>query len=154
MKENHSPTQTAMMAQFARIFLSWRRYLQRRLNPSGLTLKQLYVLRQLLRDDYLYPSDIAEMLFCDRPTASVVLDNLEKHGWIRREQEEENRKYTRVFITANGKEKLASVQLHSRTEFDLFSDFTLDEKVEFARLLRKLSVRTEKIADAVPENQK
>ena len=80
------------MPRLSVAFLTWRRHLQRHLVPFGITLKQVYVLRQLVRREFLYPSKIAEMLFCDRPTATVVIRNLGKQGWVVREKDEQDRR--------------------------------------------------------------
>lgn len=60
--------------------------------------------------DFLYPSQIAEMLFCDRPTATVIIKNMEREKWVRRETDIENAKQVRISITEEGKQKLASLK--------------------------------------------
>lgn len=70
------------IARMGMIFLSRRRYHSVRAAKYGITLKQLFVLGYLARHGETTPSRIAELLFCDRPTASVILANCAKHGWI------------------------------------------------------------------------
>jgi DNA-binding MarR family transcriptional regulator len=141
------PTRSAIMSRLGVAFLTWRRYLQRNLAPYGITLKQHYVLRQLDQNEYLFPSDIAEALFCDRPTATVILDNLEKQGWVRRETDPDNRKYTRISITPGGREKLAELQALPDVDFDPLDPFTEEELREFSRLLTKLNHHLDQIRD-------
>jgi len=133
------------MGRLSVAFLTWRRHLQRNLVPYGITLKQEFVLHQLARKDYLYPSDIAEMLFCDRPTATVIIDNLAKQGWVRREKEEENRKYVRVSLTPVGKQKLTELDSIQWQDFDPLETFTEDEVNQFDLLLRKLQAHIEEV---------
>ena len=135
------------MSRLGIIFLTWRRYLQKGLVPYDITLKQLYVLRQLSKHEFLYPSDIAEELFCDRPTATVILDNLEKQGWVYREKEVGNRKYTRVLITAAGRQKFNEIQALDRQSFDPMACFTPAELEQFDHLLRKLDQHLEAIKE-------
>jgi hypothetical protein len=62
------------------IALTRSRRLQRQLLPHGLTLKQLHVLQELTRREVLNPSQIAETLFADRPTATVIIRNRRRLG--------------------------------------------------------------------------
>ncbi len=91
------------------ISLMWKRYLQKQLLHHNITLKQMYLLRQLMRVDFLYPAKIAELLFCDRPTASVIIGNLVKSGWVQKDQDPENRKRVRISITLSGAKKVNQI---------------------------------------------
>lgn len=133
------------MSRLGMIFLTWRRYLQRNLLPYGITLKQQYVLRQIARQGYLYPADIAEMLFCDRPTATVILDNLEKKNWVRREKDPENRKYIRVFLTEQGQAKVEELKEKPLESFEPFACFSPTEMEQFESLLIKLNSHLKQI---------
>jgi DNA-binding MarR family transcriptional regulator len=105
------------------IYLTWSRFLQKQLLPHDITLKQIYLLKQLIKTDYLYPADIADILFCDRPTVSVIIRNLEKKGWLEKQTDLENRKRIRISITLAGAKKLNQV-----TENGYKGDKALDLK--------------------------
>lgn len=141
--------QLTIMARIGTIFLTWRRYQQRDILPHKLTLKQLYVLRQLARKDFLYPSQIADMLYCDRPTATVVMGNMAREGWIIREKDPENAKQIRVSLTDKGRDKLLSVDKDTASKessaFDPLSCFSEDERQQLDILLTKLSEHLKKI---------
>lgn len=139
-----------LMSRLGIAFLTWRRYLQKQIAPRGVTLKQQFVLRQLSRRDYLNPSEIAGMLYCDRPTASVVIDNLEKQGWVRREKDPQNRKFLRISLTPAGMDKLAELDQVGEPEFDPLACFNVDEKQELERLLKKLNQHLAQIGDDEP----
>ncbi len=121
--------------------LIWKRYLQRELTPHKVTLKQFYLLGDLARQGVLYPMDIAEMLFCDRPTASVVIRNLVKRGWVRREMDPDNAKHVQVRITPEGRDKLQGIQRerekHRRRE-DPLGCFSKSEISALEQLLWRL----------------
>lgn len=138
-----------IMSKLGIIFLTWRRYLQRDLNPYKMTLKQLYILRQLTKKDFLYPSQLAEMLFCDRPTVTVIINNLEREKWIIREKDPENAKQIRILITDFGREKLHVVDntksSNAEKEFDPLACLSEDEKYQFNLLLNKIGKYIEKI---------
>lgn len=129
------------MSKLGVIFLTWRRYLQRDLISHKITLKQLHVLRQLERRVFLYPSQIADMLFCDRPTATVVIKNMERDGWVAKEKDPVNSKQIKVFLTPEGRQKLASLENRAKPpekEIDPLDCFSDDEKQLFDQLLNKL----------------
>lgn len=135
-----------IMAKMGVAFLTWRRFQQKCLNPNRITLKQLYVLSQLSKKEYLYPSQIANMCFCDRPTATVIIKNLEKSSWIQRERDSENAKQIKIFITTAGREKLNTIQWDDEiNHFDPLSCFTEEEKSQLDLLLNKLAEHLKQI---------
>jgi DNA-binding MarR family transcriptional regulator len=130
-----------VMSRLGVVFLTWRRYLEKTAKSSDLTLKQFYILRQLIRREYLNPSDIAEQLYCDRPTATVVIDNLVKYGYVIKERDQEDGKRIQVKITDKGRNqvKLAADAFDKMPKFDPLSCFTEVEKATFEELLIKLN---------------
>jgi DNA-binding MarR family transcriptional regulator len=127
------------MARLGVVFLTWKRHLQRGLAPHGITLKQLYVLRQLARREFLYPADIAEMLFADRPTVTVMLQGMAAKRWVVRETDLENRKRIRVRLTDAGRAKLDAVaHAESAPAGDPLAVLTEAERAELDRLLTRV----------------
>jgi DNA-binding MarR family transcriptional regulator len=138
---NKTLTHSGILGRLSVTFLTWRRFLARQILPFDMTLKQHYVLRQLEKKEFLYPSDIAEMLFADRPTATVIIDNLARRGLVRRDREDGNRKFVRVSITPAGRARMAELDTARWDAFDPLDSFTPEEAAEFDRLLRKLKTR-------------
>ena len=141
---------TQVMGKLGIAFLTWRRYLQRHLVPLGITLKQYYVLRSLGQREFLQPSDIANMLFCDRPTTTVIVRNMEKQGWVNRQKDTQDRRQTRVEITDAGNAKLDEVKQSSlwkaaESGFDPLACFDEAEVDELNRLLAKMGEHLEQI---------
>lgn len=137
--------ESSTMACLAESFLLWRRYCQLRIKPLGLSLKQAFVLGQLAQSD-LNPSQVADLLFTDRATVSVMLQTMTKRGWIRKEKDPANRKFVRISITQGGRQKLEELrdlekQLPPRE--DPFKGFSLQEKADLHRLAMKLRTRME-----------
>ncbi len=129
-----------IMSRLGVIFLTHRRYLEKTAKSNDLTLKQFYILRQLVRKEYLNPSEIADMLFCDRPTATVVIDNLKKYGYITKEKDVLDGKRIQVRITEQGRQQVKKAQeaFEQYADFDPLACFTEDEKNYFEELLIKL----------------
>ena len=99
-----------VLGMIAEIYLTWERYRQRQILPFGVSLKQYHVLRQLEEVAYLNPSQIAAMLFCDRPTASVIIRNLERDGFVAREHDPDNLRRYRISLTEAGAAKVAEIR--------------------------------------------
>jgi DNA-binding MarR family transcriptional regulator len=88
----------------------------------------------------LYPSQIAEMLFCDRPTATVVIKNMEKQGWVERQRDAQDRRQVRVRISGQGRDKLAEIRRsREKGQVDPLACFSAKEVAAFDRLLVKLN---------------
>ena len=97
------------MELVSRTHLGWKRRITRELLPYGLNPKQIHVLRRLAESGGLAPSQIAELLYADRPSATSMLNTLERLGWITRKRDPRNRKQVIVEITKRGRTRLASV---------------------------------------------
>lgn len=142
-----------LISKIGVIFLTWRRHLQKDLVPHKITLKQQYVLRELSKKDFLYPSQIAEILFCDRPTVTVIIKNMERNKWLKKEKDAENGKQFRIFITAEGHKKFASLQstskLSSREDFDPLKCLTNDERNQLDVLLTKVLSHIKAIGEQI-----
>jgi len=144
--------ESAIMQDIGMAFLTWKRYCQKKeALPYGITLKQLYVLKQLSREKSLYPSDIAEMLFCDRPTATVVIKNMEKHGWVKRDMDSRDSRRIMVTMKPAGHAKLKEIkekQAISQGElFDPLDCFDSREKATLSKLLAKLNHHLKQIKE-------
>lgn len=127
------------MALLAVNHLTWRRFLQQGLQPQGITLKQLYVLHELERHHSLYPMHIAEILFCDRPTASVIIKNMEKQGWIKREKDTKDSRRFLISLTDAGKMKAEETGLNELTNgVDPLGCFSKEEIKQLQNLLERM----------------
>jgi DNA-binding MarR family transcriptional regulator len=136
------------MSRIGVIFLTWRRCLQKRIQPYGITLKQLFILRRLQKREVLYPSEIAALLFCDRPTASSILNTMKRKGWIKSERDPLNMKRQRVILTDAGREKVSSLSGYSlEPAFDPMACFTQEERLQFETLLQKLAAHMKDLPD-------
>lgn len=135
----------------SRTHLLWKRRISRDLLPFGINPKQIYLLRRLAESDGLTPSHIAELVFADRPTATSLLNTLERAGWIARRRDPANGKQVLVEITRKGRRKLASTPEHlwrsGKTTFDPEAALSRAERAELTRLLEKLSAAMEAAAE-------
>lgn len=129
------------MAVLSRTFLSWRRYLQRQAARAGCSIQQYYVLKQLVRREFLRPSDIATELYCDRPTATVVIRNLVSAGWVLTVPDPEDRRQRQVRITEAGRstfEAAEKIVAEAWAALDPLSCLTEDEARRLLSTLRNM----------------
>ena len=151
MEEQIAPREPQVMQRLGIVLLTWRRYLAGHLVPYGITLKQSFVLGRLAEREYLLPSRIARLLFCDRPTATVIIRNMEKQGWVRRERDTEDRRQIRVIIAEAGRQKLAQIQEQVWEPLESASDplgcFDQDEIEVLDSLLARLVKHVRQLAE-------
>lgn len=133
--------QKKLMSKIGIIFLTWRRLNQKKIQSQDITLKQFHILKCLSKKDYMYPSDIADEIYADRPTVTVILNNLEKQNLITRQPNSLNKKMIQIRITKKGIDKKNDVlKFLSQEENEILptSCFTAEELQQFHYLLNKL----------------
>jgi len=138
-----------IMKAIGTALMVWKRYTQKNIHPYGVTLKQFEVLRHLKQKGTLNPSDIAAMLFCDRSTATVVIKNMEKAGWVERQSDTKDLRRFHVTLTPAGLEKYDEIPWDSpefrKTRFKPTACFSKEEKGQFVSLLAKLNAHLDTI---------
>jgi len=122
--------------------------LQKRLQNFDITTQQLSLLSQLNKKEYLHPNEIASWLHCDRPTASVIIRNLEKKRFVSRKKDENNAKYSKIILTENGRSFLEDIHLTlPPLEVNPFDVLTLEESEILYSLLKKCCERMKDISN-------
>ena len=111
------------------------------LSTSGLTGGQFGVLETLLHLGPLHQCDLARKHLQSGGNITMIVDNLEKAGLVRRERLPEDRRYVRVHLTDAGRERIAELfPRQARNITEQMSVLTADEQEELARLCRKLGL--------------
>ena len=78
---------------------------------KGITPAQFNVLHLLhIRGDGLRPSELSELLVVDPASATYLMDQMEKRGWILRTDDPGDRRAYRIVRTKAGREKHTEVQ--------------------------------------------
>jgi len=95
-----------ILSRMEHIHLSHKRCIQKQLASERCTIKQHLLLNLLARHDELTPSEVAEKLYSDRPTTSIIVQNTAKAGWIKREMNPGNRRSYRIMLTDSGRTQL------------------------------------------------
>ncbi len=126
------------------IFLEWRRLLSKALMPYGVTIQQFYILSLLNKKGSLVASQVAVLLHCDRPTASVIIQHLVKKDLILKVQRGQNKKYYDLELSAKGEQLIHSiledVTLLKCTPYDTLNE---EELHTLCLLLQKVKSQVE-----------
>jgi DNA-binding MarR family transcriptional regulator len=102
-----------------------------------------------VKKESLIPSQIADILFCDRPTASAIIANLEEKGYLSRSLDSDNKRQLRIVITPKGRKKLEEIGRQPKPEspFKPLACFTAEEKKQLEALLIKLHTHFERLEE-------
>jgi DNA-binding MarR family transcriptional regulator len=117
-----------------------RRARARTIEGDGLTLSQYELLRALLDAGRLPVGQLAERASVAGPTATQILDGLERGGLVERTRSTSDRRTVSVSLTDRGRRQVAGkrraiVERRRR----LFESLTIDERHQAAQLLHHLA---------------
>lgn len=113
--------------------------LQGALMTHGLTETQFGILEALLHLGPMCQRALGGKLLSSGGNITVVVDNLERRGLVRRERSREDRRLTLVNLTAEGESLIAEIfPAHVRQIQLAFAGLTGDEQSQLERLCRKL----------------
>lgn len=76
---------------------------------DGLTHGQFAVLEALFHLGPLNQCDVAQKLLRSGGNVTIVIDNLEKRGWVRRERQKDDRRMVVIRLTAKGRNLIAKI---------------------------------------------
>ncbi|MDB6092942.1 MAG: mhqR [Verrucomicrobia bacterium] len=110
--------------------------------PKNLTLSQFGVLETLLHRGPLFQSELAAKLLKSGGNLTLIVDNLEKMGLVRRERSEEDRRFVTVSLTEKGQALIAD--LFPKIAASLareFSALSSSEQFTLGWLCKKVGLR-------------
>jgi MarR family 2-MHQ and catechol resistance regulon transcriptional repressor len=113
--------------------------LARRGALGDLTLSQFGVLEALYHLGSMSQSEICSKLLKSGGNMTLVIDNLEKHGLVQRNQHIEDRRITNVSLTPAGNELIGEVlPVQVAAIVEEMNTITSDEQKELGQLCKKL----------------
>lgn len=114
----------------------------RQLAGSGLTVSQFAVLEVLWHRGPLCQRDIGRKILKSGGNITLVIDNLERHGWVRRTRTASDRRFFSVALTPAGRALIERIfPPHAARVVAELAILTPAEQDELARLCRKLGRR-------------
>lgn len=127
-----------VLTETARLY---RKLLDRRLHPLGLSRAQWSVLAVLAHRDGLSQSQLADMLEVEKATTGRLIDHVEKSGWIERRPVAGDRRLWGVYLTGQARLLIAEVErVVMNTRMDLLEGLSPSQQSEMSRAL--LAVKT------------
>jgi|SRR5215472_19052736 len=118
-------------------------HMSAQIEESGLTLGQFGVLEVLFHLGPMCQHELGEKLLRSGGNVTLVIDNLEKHGWVRRERQEDDRRMIRIHLTLKGQRLIARVfPEHAEAVREEMSRLTAEEQETLRRICRKLGKST------------
>jgi MarR family transcriptional regulator, 2-MHQ and catechol-resistance regulon repressor len=116
----------------------------RTMSAAGLTISQFGVLEALHHKGPLCQRDIALKILKSTGNITLVIDNLEKQGLVRRERSTEDRRYLTVNLTEPGAQLIATA--FAAVEAAIINEMsvlTVEEQGVLGQLCKKLGLREE-----------
>ena len=109
------------------------------LDQKGLTMGQFGVLETLLHLGPMCQRTLGQKLLRSGGNITLVVDNLEKHGWVRREPQKDDRRMIVIHLTPQGRKLIEGVfPEHAQTIKREMSVLTQREQESLRRICRKL----------------
>jgi DNA-binding MarR family transcriptional regulator len=146
------PAAARFAAAFETFLLALRRSQARgQQSPDGLTLAQYYLLHPLERGQPVALCQLAESAGIAAPTATRLVDGLERAGVVMRERSILDRRSVLVSLTPAGRERLQAKhrELAARRQM-LYESLEPDERAVSERLLRHLAEVMDHLGDVTP----
>lgn len=117
--------------------------LDSQIEMAGLTHGQFAVLEALFHLGPLNQCDLARKLLRSGGNVTVVIDNLEKRGLVRRERQKEDRRMVIVGLTPSGRRLIARIfPTHAAAITVEMNRLSLEEQETLRALCRKLGRST------------
>lgn len=118
---------------------------QNDLSEHGLTLAQFGVLEALYHLGDLKICEIIDKTLSSSGNMTVVINNLERDGYVSRVNCTEDRRVTRVHITCKGREFISTFfPDHVQNLDEQFSNLSYEERLQLLKLLKQLNGVEEK----------
>jgi MarR family 2-MHQ and catechol resistance regulon transcriptional repressor len=109
------------------------------LEQSGMTLGQFAILEALHHLGPMCQHALAEKLLRSGGNVTLVVDNLEKRGWVRRERQKDDRRMVQIHLTPKGARLIAKVfPEHAIAITKIMNELTVNEQEELRRIAGKL----------------
>ncbi len=127
----------------------WRRTLDRRLQPFGLSQASWRPLLFLARTAQpMYQKDLARALLVDSSSVVRVLDALQKNGYIERREGQIDRRAKRILLTRQGRAVVEQLeQVATQVREQALGDVSAQELATTLRVMEKIRGALESTPD-------
>lgn len=128
---------TRLLIAFYEKFSSWEHGV---VKESGLTLPQMHTLEILGADGDLRMTELASRMGITTGSLTVLVDRLERGGFVVRKPHETDRRSIRVGLTEDGARLFAEHhKLHDQLTEEILCALAPEEAEQFAAMLQKVT---------------
>jgi MarR family 2-MHQ and catechol resistance regulon transcriptional repressor len=125
------------------------------LERNGLTMGQFGVLETLLHLGPMCQRMLGQKLLRSGGNITLVVDNLEKHGWVRRERQRDDRRMIVIHLTPQGRKLIEGVfPEHAQAIKKEMSVLEPREQESLRRICRKLGRGGERLREQQRKREK
>jgi len=108
---------------------------------AGLTVSQFGVMEALYHLGPLSQRELAKKILKSSGNITMVIDNLEKRGLVKRERKAEDRRFYAVQLTIEGRRLIGSIfPRHAAKIVEEMNALTKSEQEELSRICRKVGL--------------
>ena len=116
------------------------------LESTGVTAGQFAVLEALFHLGPMCQHALAEKLLRSGGNMTLVVDNLQKQGWVKRVRQEKDRRMVQIHLTPKGRRLITRIfPEHAKMIAQVMSELTPAEQEELRRIARKLGRGAEEL---------
>lgn len=134
---------------------SLARRLSGQLEQSGLTMGQFGVLEVLYHLGPMCQKTLGEKLLRSGGNVTLVVDNLSRHGWVRRQRQADDRRLIQIQLTPKGRTLIARVfPKHVEAIAKELSALDPKEQEDLRCICRKLGKGGEELCEERPKREK
>ncbi len=127
----------------------------RHLSDHNLTISQFGVLEALYHLGSLSQRQLADKILRSSGNLTMVIDNLERDGLVRRDRDELDRRIMRVSLTDAGRDLIGRVlPRHVQGIREVFSAMSPEELAQLSALTRKLGLAVNEAPAADPADRR
>jgi MarR family transcriptional regulator, 2-MHQ and catechol-resistance regulon repressor len=109
------------------------------LEEEGLTLSQFAVLEALVHVGPQCLGDLARRILTSSGNLTLVINNLQKRGLVKKEQQGKDKRFVLAYVTPGGEKLIAKIfPEHARRITEIMSRLKPDEQAQLGDLCRKL----------------
>ena len=116
------------------------------LESEGVTMGQFAVLEALLHLGPMCQHALAEKLLRSGGNMTLVVDNLQKQGWVKRQRQEKDRRMVEIHLTPKGRRLIKRIfPEHAKVIARVMGELTPAEQEDLRRIARKLGRGAEEL---------
>lgn len=116
------------------------------LESETVTMGQFAVLEALLHLGPMCQHTLAEKLLRSGGNMTLVVDNLQKRGWVKRQRQEKDRRVVEIHLTPKGRRLITRIfPEHAKVIARVMSELTPAEQEDLRRIARKLGRGAEQL---------